>query len=228
MDKNIIIIENFYEDPLKIRDYALNELKNNYYLPYGVDNWRSTQFKEHDRCPFKSSTDLISKLESATEEQVDIEDWNRSRPPHGEDNEQNFIEPRQSPKWNCTFHFKPINNEKPGAHVHNHVTDCWNGLDYNDWVGLIYLNPQSPIDSGLFLWENINKSNNLDWMTDKENWKLIDSFGSVFNRLILVKSQHPHSGADGFSDSLEEGRLYQTFFFRTVNKKNTSSVIINL
>ena len=30
MDKNIIIIENFYEDPLKIKDYALNELKNNY------------------------------------------------------------------------------------------------------------------------------------------------------------------------------------------------------
>lgn len=228
MQKDIIIIDNFYSDPFKVREYALNELKNNYYLPYGSENWKASKFKEYNTCPFKSSEDLINKLEFVIEEKIDIEDWNRSRPPHGKDIGRNHIEPKKSPKWNCTFHFKPINNEQFGAHVHNHVTDHWNGLGHNDWVGLIYLNPDTPIDAGLFLWENIDKSKNFDWMTDKVNWKLIDSLGAVFNRLILVRSQCPHSGADGFSNDLEKGRLYQTFFFRTINKKHTESVKISL
>ena len=29
MQKDIIIVENFYQDPFKVRGYALNELKNN-------------------------------------------------------------------------------------------------------------------------------------------------------------------------------------------------------
>jgi hypothetical protein len=36
-----------------------------------------------------------------------------------------------------------------------------------------------------------------DWMTPAENWQLVDSFGNVFNRLILVRGDVPHSRADG-------------------------------
>lgn len=228
MKKDIIIAENFYEDPYKVRNYALNELKNNHYLPYGSPDWYATKFKEWDECPFKSSESLIKNLEFLTGEEVDIEDWRRSRPPHGQDPGRNHEEPRKSPKWNCTFHIKPLTGQKLGDAVHNHVTDWWNSLGYNDWIGLIYLNPNAPIDSGLFLWENINKEKNYDWMTPKENWKLIDALGAVFNRLILCRSQAPHSGADGFSNIFEEGRLYQTFFFRTKNKKESNSTKINI
>ena len=228
MKKDVIIAENFYEDPYKVRDYALDELKNNHYLPYGSPLWYATKFKEWDQCPFKSSESLIKNLEFLTGEEVDIEDWKRSRPPHGQDPGRNHEEPRKSPKWNCTFHVKPLTGQKLGDCIHNHVTDWWNSIGYDDWVGLIYLNPDAPIDSGLFLWENLNKEKNYDWMTSKENWRLIDSLGAVFNRLILCRSQAPHSGADGFSNIFEEGRLYQTFFFRTKNKKQSASTKINI
>jgi hypothetical protein len=52
-------------------------------------------------------------------------------------------------------------------------------------------------------------------MTPRDHWRLIDSLGNIFNRLILVRGDVPHSGAGGWGHRLEEGRLYQTLFFRT-------------
>lgn len=230
MKKDIIIAENFYKDPYKVREYALHELSFDRYLPYGSEHWYANNFKEWHDCPFKSSESLIKNLEFLTGEELDRENWQRTRPkhPHDNDGKRNHEEPKKSPKWNCTFHIKPLTGQRLGDCVHNHVTDWWNSLEYNDWVGLIYLNPEAPIDSGLFLWENIDKKNNYDWMSNKENWKLIDSLGAVFNRLILCRAQKPHSGADGFSNVFEEGRLYQTFFFKTKNKLITTSTEVDL
>jgi hypothetical protein len=219
MQKDIIIVENFYEDPFKVRDYALNELKNNSYLPYGSPTWKATKTKKWNECPFKSSDILIQNIETIINEKIDIDLWRSDYPEHGS-NEDNLhsVEFEKNSKWNCVFHIKPITGQKLGHGVHNHVTDVWNGVGEDGWVGLIYLNPNAPKDTGLFLWENINKNNNYNWMTSSENWVLIDSLGSVFNRLILCRGKMPHSGADGFSNDDENGRLYQTFFFRTIKE----------
>lgn len=223
MQKDIIIVENFYEDPFKVREYALNELKNNSYLPYNLPShlpqWKATKTKKWEECPFKSSELLIKNLEKIINEKIDIEMWRQNYPEHGtvEDNTHSkyFL---KSAKWNCAFHLKPVINQNLGEGVHNHVTDNWNSVGDDGWVGLIYLNPKAPKDTGLFLWENIDKSKNYNWMTPAKNWILIDSIGSVFNRLILCRGKMPHSGADGFSNEDENGRLYQTFFFTTVKE----------
>ena len=52
-------------------------------------------------------------------------------------------------------------------------------------------------------------------MTGAENWRLTDTFANQFNRLTLVRGDHPHSGAGGWGHSVETGRMYQTFFFKT-------------
>jgi hypothetical protein len=223
MKKDIIIVENFYKDPYKVRNYALNELKNNYYLPYGNNTWKATTTKRANECPFKSSASLIYNLNKITGEEIDLDAWNLDYPAHGsqEDITPNQDNPKwegklyKNSKWNCSFHLKPKTGQRIGQGVHNHVTDVWNCVGEDGWVGLIYLNPQAPNDSGLFLWENLDSSKNYDWMTPDNNWRLIDSLGAVFNRLILCRGKKPHSGADGFSNIDEEGRLYQTFFFTT-------------
>ena len=51
---------------------------------------------------------------------------------------------------------------------------------------------------------------------------------AFFNRLILTMGERPHIGADGFSDDLHHGRLYQTFFFKSTNKKSCSPVSVSL
>jgi len=213
MKKDIIIVENFYENPHRVRDYALNELRINNYIPYDSSIWYASKFKEWNECPFKSSEFLINRLNDITNEEIDLDFWRKGYPPHG--SWKDSIRGDKSCKWNCTFHIKPSIGQKLGQGVHNHVEDSWNSVGENGWVGLIYLNPEAPIDTGLFLWENKDQQKNYDWMTPEENWKLIDSLGAVFNRLILCRGSKPHSGSDGFSDIFEKGRLYQTFFFKT-------------
>jgi hypothetical protein len=49
-----------------------------------------------------------------------------------------------------------------------------------------------------------------------ENWILCDKRANVFNRLILHRGDIPHRGSAGWGSSLEDGRFYQTLFFRTI------------
>jgi hypothetical protein len=223
MKKDVIIVDNFYENPLQVREYALKTLDTDFYYPYGNDNWRATKTRKAKDCPFKSSKELIAKLNFITGEEIDEPRWSMDYPEHGsvDDHTPNEGHPNwagkliRPAKWNCAFHVKPKTGQKLGDGVHNHVTDIWNSVGENGWVGLIYLNPNAPIDSGLFLWQNKVKEKNYDWMSPAINWKLIDSLGAVFNRLILCRGSAPHSGADGFDNVNEDGRLYQTFFFHT-------------
>lgn len=220
--KAVIIVEDFYADPLAVRDYALRQ---RFYYPYELNaslasgrerfTWMASWFREAQGCPFKSSQALIRKLEGLTGEEVDMEHWNRSFPVTEEGKAApDFSRVPHSCLWNCCFHFKPDIGQQIGAGVHNHVTDGWNEVGRTGWAGLIYMSPDAPLSSGLRLWRNRDPERNFDWMTPREDWEMVDAFGNVFNRLILCRGDLPHSGANGWSDLMETGRLYQTFFFK--------------
>ena len=221
MRKSIVVIDNFYHDPDAVRAYALRQ---KYYFPYQADDdvrsgrkrasWMTSWFKEASNCPLKSSRQLIERLESATGDVIDMEHWNLGFPidSEGKAAESELSSPH-SCFWNCCFHMKALNNQPLGEGVHNHVTDRWNSVGEDGWAGLIYLNRDAPVRGGLTLWRNRDHSRNYDWMTPRENWELIDDLGNVYNRLLLCRGDAPHSGAAGWGDRLENGRLYQTFFF---------------
>lgn len=232
MRKAVIIVENFYEDPGAVRAYALRQ---SYYYPYESNasvqsgqarvTWMASWFKPAQECPFKSSQSLIQKLESVTGEKIDMEHWNLSFPV----TEEGKAAPHcnQMPHsclWNCCFHFKPDIGQQVGAGVHNHVTDEWNSVGEMGWAGLIYLSPDAPLSAGLRLWRNRDPARNFEWMSPKEDWEMVDAFGNVFNRLILCRGDLPHSGASGWSNSMETGRLYQTFFFKVKDSASAESL----
>lgn len=221
--QSIVVIEDFYGDPSAVRDYALRQP---YYLPYEDEEairtgqqratWWASRFQEAEDCPFKSSRKLIRALEHAVGESIDLEHW-RAPFPLGADFkplQHHEREPRTC-LWNCCFHVKPDNGQALGAGVHNHVIDSWNSVGPDGWAGIIYLSPVAPLEGGLHLWRNKNVERQYDWMTSADNWDLIDSLGNVFNRLLLVRGDIPHSGARGWGDRLDNGRMYQTFFFKT-------------
>jgi hypothetical protein len=222
--RSIVVIDDFYADPHAVRAYALQQP---YYLPYEHEadvqsgrarpTWWATRFRAADDCPFKSSRTLMGALEAAVNERIDVAQW---RAPFPVDEASKPLPDDGQPRtclWNCCFHVKPDNGQQLGQGVHNHVTDTWNSVGRNGWAGIIYLNPESPPDGGLHLWRNVDSARNFDWMTPAENWQLIDSLGNRFNRLLLVRGDIPHSGAAGWGDRLEDGRLYQTFFFHTLS-----------
>jgi hypothetical protein len=219
--KTAIIVENFYEEPLAVREFALHQ---RYYYPYqrnddvraGVaPKWISTWFKESRVCPFKSSHALVKRLEHLTNDVVDMDHWNASFPLDDEGKAAPDCEAHERTcLWNCCFHVKPETDQRLGEGVHNHVTDIWNSVGHDGWAGLIYLTPDAPVAGGLKLWRNRDTRRNFDWMTPPDNWEQVDDLGNVFNRLILARGDLPHSGAAGWGDSPETGRLFQTFFFK--------------
>uniref|UniRef100_A0A6C0KYC2 Uncharacterized protein n=1 Tax=viral metagenome TaxID=1070528 RepID=A0A6C0KYC2_9ZZZZ len=50
---------------------------------------------------------------------------------------------------------------------------------------------------------------------DMTKWELIDSVGNIFNRLVLFNSKNFHMSMDYFGDDKYNGRLFQVFFFST-------------
>jgi hypothetical protein len=222
--RSIVAIDGFYSDPDAIRRYAL---KQSFYTPYESSeqiaagerraSWFTSRFKTSRACPFKASRRVVAALEEAVGERIDMDHWRAAFPVNREFQpapEAKATGPR-SCVWNCCFHVKPDNGQRLGEGVHNHVTDRWNSVGADGWTGIIYLMRLAPLDGGLHLWRNIDAARNFDWMTPAENWERVDSFGNVFNRLLLVRGDIPHSGSRGWGDRIANGRMYQTFFFRT-------------
>jgi hypothetical protein len=227
MRTTILAVDGFYADAMAVRAYALRQ---RYYCPYQPNSdvlsgraavkWVASWFREFDRCPFKSSRSLVARLSDITGDEVDLEHWRLSFPITDEGKASPTCEGlTHSCLWNCCFHLKPATDQELGEGVHNHVTDVWNAVGPNGWTGLVYLSVDPPLRGGLRLWRNRDPRKNLDWMTPKRNWELVDDLGNVFNRLILVRGDVPHSGAAGWGNSLRSGRLYQTFFFRVKRRR---------
>jgi hypothetical protein len=105
----------------------------------------------------------------------------------------------------------------------------WVHIDgYNNWAGILFLTPDAPLNSGTGFYQfydstkneedmiNNNSKSNIDrFSQDMTKWKLVDKIGNVFNRLVLFNSKRYHMSMDYFGDSLENGRLFQVFFFST-------------
>jgi len=62
----------------------------------------------------------------------------------------------------------------------------------------------------------LNNKKELDrFSQDLTKWELVDKVGNVFNRLILFNAHRYHMSMEYFGDTKENGRLFQTFFFST-------------
>jgi len=232
MRTDVVIVNDFYKSPDRVRAYALSR---RYYYPYqsradveaGREPplWQSTYFTPASQCPFKSSAALMARLEALTGETIDRVHWTKGFPVDAEQRLlPNFERVDRSCRWNCCFHIK-YQKQAVGNGVHNHVTDVWNSVGRYGWTGLVYLNPDAPRDAGLRTWKN-RFDRDFEWMTRKERWQLIDEYANIYNRLILCRGWMPHSGSAGFSDNFrpETGRLFQTFFFKTTAVREPASL----
>jgi hypothetical protein len=50
---------------------------------------------------------------------------------------------------------------------------------------------------------------------DLYNWDIVDNIGNVFNRIFIYQSNYYHNISDFFGKTISDGRLVQTFFFDT-------------
>lgn len=74
-------------------------------------------------------------------------------------------------------------------------------------------------NDGAMCQEDGNQLNNQDEVDkcsqDLTKWELVDRVGNVFNRLVLFNAHRYHISMDYFGDTKKNGRLFQVFFFST-------------
>lgn len=223
MNNEFIIIDNFYEDPYKVREFALNqEYFENYLLP-GIST-KSFVDKKIKDClqkilePFGEEIDKFEMTEYGKNCNFRLvtEQNNKGRYIHIDENNRSgiiFLNPNDCHTSGTSFYLykNNIENEtliEKTEEQYEKIRRTNSGYDIFEMEKYFYQN--------------------------NDNWKVIDNIGNVFNRLIIFNSKRFHQPNHYFGNNKTDGRLTQTFFFNTkkkdkiftINKNIKSDIII--
>ncbi len=193
---SIIVCDNFYEDPYAVRDFALNQEYHS-----DLRYFKGSRSVNRHLWPF-----LKEELESLLG--LKITDW---------------LDQTANGVFQVTDSSDPI---------------VWHS-DYQDFAAAVYLTPDAPPSAGTSFWRDKNyecrrppthhtelgkfinedprraadeifSSHNI---VSPESWELVDSVGSVFNRLVVWDAQMIHSATSYADFDSKNRRLVQLFFF---------------
>ncbi len=191
-----IVIDNFLSNPMETRKYMLTQ---NFSVTGNYPGRRTTSFANEE------IKNLLEKIiEPLAGKILEF--------PMGEKN-------------------KNGNDNYNGAYQYTTSRDrTWIHCDtWNNWAGVLYLTPDAPLSSGTGIFRHKGteittareaeikgvRTEIEDRGQDYTAWEMVDSVGNVFNRLVLFDSAKYHASLDYFGTKLENGRLFQTFFFTT-------------
>lgn len=96
--------------------------------------------------------------------------------------------------------------------------------DFQEYAGIIFLTPDAPPQTGTSFHRskhtNKMKTTNDDFsivfnkgFLDPTEFEVVDVVGNVYNRLVLFDAQQIHAASNYFGNTLDNGRLFQLFFF---------------
>jgi hypothetical protein len=99
--------------------------------------------------------------------------------------------------------------------------------DSQSAAGVLFLTPDAPVNAGLSFFRGRigglrRRSVDPQLMEqtfgggsefDRSRWEEIDRVGNIYNRLVLFEGFLAHGATAYFGTSLENGRLFQNFFF---------------
>jgi hypothetical protein len=209
----LTVIDNFFQNPNEIRQYALE-------LEYakGKGNWpgKRTKFLEEINPKFSSS--VAKKIFSV------------------------FVDLKNNPiEWEIESSFQLISSYYETGWVHNDI--CREGWEI---AGVIYLNPDAPLDSGTSI-HRINKKVDvynidprpffelkhkfyLEETIDIEKYRKGRDFynstfertvdvGNMYNRLVVYNTDEFHQANKYFGTTDKDSRLTFVFFAKTVANK---------
>lgn len=188
---NSLIIDDFYSNPDEVREFALN-------MDFGVSG--NYPGRRTEPAYSESAKDLI---ESAVEPLAGkINYWPDS--------------------YTGSFQYT-TSRDRSWIHADNGT----------GWAGVIYLTPDAPLSGGTGLFKHketrleraprnpdgtMNQSL-LDKINedsqDMTKWEMTDRIANKYNRLILYRGDLFHTSLDYFGQDINDGRLFQTFFFST-------------
>lgn len=192
----LIVIDNFYKNPLETRNYILTQnffVKGNFpgqrTISYASEELKNILQKYVE--PFGGK---ITVFPIPKEDSVDV-----------------------SELYNGAFQYTTSLDR---SWVHTDKWNNWAGVLYltpdaplSSGTGFYKFKDGSMCEEDGVLLSNQEEVGNSG--PDLTKWELVDRVGNVFNRLILFNSHRYHMSMDYFGNSKENGRLFQVFFFST-------------
>lgn len=192
---SLFIVDNFYTNPLETRQFLLDQ-------PFNVKgNYPGQRTKSYAT---KEIRDFFQQLVGPTAGQI-----TRFDIPGETTDDANA--------YNGAYQYT---TSRDRSWVHND--------GYNNWAAVVFLTPDAPLSSGTGFFQYHDGTPNKQVMEAKGNksdidrdsqdmtkWRMVDTVGNVFNRLVVFDATRFHMSMDYFGQSKEDGRLFQVFFFST-------------
>ena len=191
---DLIVIDNFYADPDKVRNYALSL---EYQPPenHGAVGYRC----ENGRKIYEGTKEVFEKLlDTSISNGTDLGEWDYSTNGCFQwcDKEVPIVYHCDSQQYAAIIYLTPDAPPSCGTSFLRHKK-------YKIRNSSIYDKPD---------WNMQQK--NLDAPhLNKENWETVDSIGNVYNRLVIFNAQYIHSVSEYFGEDITNSRLFQLFFF---------------
>lgn len=203
MKRNIIMIDGFYPDPDKIRQFALNA---NYPQPHGGYTY-----------PGKNSTnrfynpELHQKFESILNRKlISAENNGYFRISLEKDSYKQYIHVDPNFQFGAVCYLNPPNQE-----IYEAGTSFW---IHNKTKMDVF--PRTDKEANVY---GYTSSRELWWTTvngeglDPSKWTRYFLSPMKYNRIVIFKTDLWHSHNINFGNCLENGRLVQLFFFNPVD-----------
>lgn len=185
MKTNLIVIDNFYSKPDEVRNFALQQ-------EFNIEgNFPGKRTKSH----------ILEHTKNCIQEIVEFH--------------------TKSP-----ISYWPVDDYNGAFQYTTQYDRSWYHIDTaTNWAGIVFLSPNAPLSGGTSfycskvdntMYSETNKTNILmKFSKDHTKWECVDKVGNIYNRLILFNSKRYHISDHYWGEGIEDGRLFQTFFFST-------------
>ena len=203
----ITLINNFYEDPLKIRNFAL---KQKFTFRHEISNDSPVYPGSRTKDLFDLDQNLYHKI---CEKFASIF--------------HNFA--HDQIRWSIATSFQSVTEDYEYGIIHQDTNTVF--------AGVLFLTPDAPLNSGTSLFKannHFNEEKYINALKDNDNrfknkqpidssyhnmFDEIVTVNNVFNSLIIYEGQHYHAANKFFGNTLETSRLTQVFFVNRVDAK---------
>jgi hypothetical protein len=187
---NSLTIDNFYSNPMDVREFALRQ-----------------EFKVRGNYPGQRTESFLSDATKKTLRDIlypfagEITNWGGEYTgsfQYTTASDRSWIHADSTTDWAAVCYLTPDAPLTAGTGIFRHKETGWSNFDYrnNDPE---YLRQSPPGHDS----------------QDYTKWEMVDRIGNVFNRLIMYRADNYHVSLDYFGKDMYDGRLFQVFFFNT-------------
>lgn len=202
MEVNLIVVDNFYQDPQQVREFALSQefgVRGNY-PGNRTKSFLNDDLKFHINQIIEPHDGKITYWGGNSD--GDYSYTGAFQLTTSED--RTWIHADQSTDWAAVCYLTPDAPHTGGTGLFRHKES---GL---------YKSPRDVNGNRVDYDHELMKPLTNDFQ-DYTKWERVDTVGNVFNRIVLYRGDIFHASLDYFGHDEETGRLFQTFFFSTEN-----------